>query len=70
MADLACESPVLTARLVTERLDVTRPTAGSLLRRLEAEGLLTRGGTGERGQQRFVAQEVLDALAGPLAARP
>lgn len=70
LADLACESPVLTARLVTERLDVTRPTAGSLLRRLEAEGLLTRGGTGERGQQRFVAQEVLDALAGPLAARP
>jgi DNA-binding MarR family transcriptional regulator len=48
---------------VTERLDVTRPTAGSLLRRLEAEGLLTRGRAGERGQQRFVAQEILDALA-------
>jgi Fic family protein len=63
LVDLVCESPILTPRLVTERLDVTRPTAGSLLRRLEAEGLLTRGRAGERGQQRFVAQEILDALA-------
>lgn len=69
LVDLVCESPILTARLVTERLDVTRPTAGNLLRRLEAEGLLTRGSTGERGQQRYVAWEILDALTGPLASR-
>lgn len=62
LVDLVCESPILTARLVTERLDVTRPTAGHLLRRLEAEGLLTRGSTGKRGQQRYVAREVLEAL--------
>lgn len=65
LVDLACESPILTARLVTERLDVTRPTAGSLLRRLEEEGLLTRGSTGARGQQRYVAWEILEALTGP-----
>lgn len=71
LVDLACQSPILTARLVTERLDVTRPTAGNLLRRLEDEGLLTRGSTGTRGQQRYVAWEILDALTGPPAtARP
>jgi len=63
LVDLACESPILTARLVTERLDVTRPTAGSLLRRLETEGILARAEAGGRGQQRFVAREVLDVLA-------
>jgi len=63
LVDLICESPILTARLVTERLDVTRPTAGNLLRRLEAEGLLVRGNSGERGQQRYVAPEILDAVA-------
>ena len=62
LVDLACEAPVLTARLVTERLDVTRPTAGSLLRQLESEGLLVRASTGDRGQQRYVAREILDAL--------
>jgi Fic family protein len=63
LVDLACEAPVLTARLVTERLDVTRPTAGNLLRRLETEGILARAEAGGRGQQRFVAREVLNVLA-------
>ncbi len=67
LVDLICEAPIVTARMVTERLDVTRPTAGSLLRRLESEGILTRTRAGERGQQRFVAREVLDALAGDTA---
>lgn len=62
LVDLACEAPVLTARLVTERLDVTRPTAGSLLKRLESEGVLVRASSGSRGQQRYVAREILDAL--------
>ena len=64
LVDLVCESPILTPRLVTERLDVTRPTAGNLLRRLEAEGLLERAGTGQRGQQRYVARELLDVVTG------
>ena len=63
LVDLACEAPVLTARLVTERLQVTRPTAGSLLRQLESEGLLARASTGDRGQRRYVAREILAALS-------
>ena len=62
LVDLACEAPVLTARLVTERLQVTRPTAGSLLRQLEGEGLLARTSAGDRGQRRYVAREILAAL--------
>lgn len=64
LVDLACEAPVLTARFVTERLGVSRPTAGSLLKRLESEGVLVRTSSGERGQQRYLAREVLDTLIG------
>jgi Fic family protein len=64
LADLICATPIVSARLVTERLTVTRPTAGNLLRLLAAEGLLVRAGTGDRGQQRYVAKEILDILAG------
>lgn len=63
LVDLACEAPILTARFVTERLSVTRPTAGSLLRRLEQEGVLVRTSAGDRGQQRYVAREILEAVA-------
>ncbi len=62
IVDLACQAPILTARFVTERLNVTRPTAGNLLRRLESEGILVRAGSGDRGQQRYVAQAILDVL--------
>lgn len=62
LVDLICESPIVTARLVTERLDVTRPTAGNLLKGLEREGILVEGPRGDRGQQRYVASEILDAL--------
>jgi Fic family protein len=62
LVDLACEAPILTARLVTERLGVTRPTAGNLLRRLESEGVLVRASAGDRGQQRYVAREILATL--------
>jgi Fic family protein len=62
LVDLICESPIVTARLVTERLDVTRPTAGNLLKALEHEGILVAGPRGNRGQQRYVASEILDAL--------
>ena len=53
---------MLTAQMVRSRLQVTRPTAGNLLRRLAAEGLLERGAPGARGQQRYVAREILEVL--------
>lgn len=62
LVDLICESPIVTARLVTERLDVTRPTAGSLLRGLEHDGMLVQGRRGDRGQRPYVASEILDVL--------
>lgn len=69
LVDLLCEAPILTARLVTERLGVTRPTAGALLRRLEDEGLLEQAGSGERSQRRYVARELLDVLVTDASAR-
>jgi Fic family protein len=64
LVDLICESPVLTARFVGERLGVTRPTALKLLRRLAQEGMLSEVQTGLRGQRRYYADELLDAITG------
>lgn len=62
LVDLVCESPIVTARLVGERLGVTRPTALRLLERLEGVGVLTAGAEGARGQRRYLARELIGAV--------
>lgn len=69
LVDLVCESPIVTARLVGERLGVTRPTALRLLERLEEVGVLTAGTEGARGQRRYLALELMDAITGEGHAR-
>lgn len=69
LADLVCERPILTARLVMERLGVTRPTSISLLRQLSGLGVLTEQSSGPRGQLRYVADELLAALSDDVDAR-
>lgn len=64
LVDLICETPVVTTRLVEERLGVTRPTALRLLRRLEERGVLSEESRGVRGQRRYVAREMMAAVAG------
>lgn len=64
LVDLAFDQPVLNARVVEERLSVTRPAALAALRQLEAAGILTPASGGPRRQLRWRAQEVLDVLAG------
>ncbi|MEO6628277.1 MAG: Fic family protein, partial [Aquihabitans sp.] len=63
LADLVCERPILTARLVMDRLQVSRPTAISLLRQLTGLKVLTEQKSGPRGQLRYVAQDLLSALS-------
>jgi Fic family protein len=63
VADLVCENPVITTRTIEDRLDVSRPTALRLLRRMEEQGVLTEQEEGARGQRRYVAQEMMDAVA-------
>ncbi|MGI8756241.1 MAG: hypothetical protein ACR2MB_10350, partial [Acidimicrobiales bacterium] len=69
LADLIFERPILTARLVMDRLKVSRPTAISLLRQLTGLGVLTEQAAGPRGQLRYVAEDLLSALSDN-AARP
>lgn len=64
LVDLICESPVVTSRLVEERLGVSRPTALRLLRRLAERRVLSERERGTRGQRRYVAQEMMAAVAG------
>jgi len=64
VVDLICENPLATTRLVEERLGVSRPTALRLLRQLEERGVLTEGDAGLRGQRRYVAREMMEAVAG------
>ncbi len=46
LADLIRERPILTARLVMDRLTVSRPTALSLLRQLTGLGVLAEQASG------------------------
>ena len=64
VVDLLCENAVITARSVEARLGVSRPTALRLLRRMEEQGVLQERGAGLRGQRRYVAPELLDAVSG------
>ena len=60
--DLAFEQPVLTARVVEERLAVSRPAALNALRQLADLGVLGEVGEGPRGQLRWRAHQVLSVL--------
>ncbi len=63
LVDLACETPILSTRTVEARLGVTRPTALKLLRQLEEVGVLEEGSPGPRGQRRYLATELMAAVA-------
>ena len=62
LVDLAFEQPVLNARLVQTRLDITRPAALTALRQLDELGVLVEVGEGPRGQLRWTAHEILAVL--------
>lgn len=64
LIDVICENPLVTTRLVEQRLGVSRPTSLRLLRRLEELGVLEEGVAGARGQRRYVAREMMAAVAG------
>jgi Fic family protein len=63
LVELALEQPVLTARVVEQRLGITRPSALSALRVLDDVGILTEASDGPRGQLRWRATGVLDVLS-------
>lgn len=64
LVDLICENPVVTTRSIENRLGVSRPTALRLLRRMEEQGVLTEAEEGARGQRRYVARGLMEAVAG------
>lgn len=64
LVDAICENPVVTAKSIEDRLGVTRPTALRLLRRMAEQGVLSEGEEGARGQRRYVAREMMDAVVG------
>ncbi|MGD0452819.1 MAG: Fic family protein [Solirubrobacteraceae bacterium] len=63
LVDLVCEVPIVSSRAVEARLGVTRPTALKLLRQLEGVGVLQEGTVGQRGQRRYLAGELMAAVA-------
>jgi Fic family protein len=69
LVDLICEIPIVTTKSIEGRLGVSRPTALRLLKRMEEQGVLSEGEAGARGQRRYVAREMMDAVAGDAAAR-
>jgi Fic family protein len=63
LAELTIEQPVLTTRVVEERLGITRPAALKALRHLEDVGILVAAAEGPRRQLRWRADEVLSVLS-------
>lgn len=59
LLDFLFQQPIITVKLATEVLDVTQPTAGSLVNALEEMGLL-REITGQRRNRKFEYQEYLE----------
>lgn len=68
LVDLICENPIVTTRAIEGRLGVSRPTALRLLRRMEERGVLKEGAEGVRGQRRYVALAMMDAISADAAA--
>lgn len=64
LVDLICENPVVTTKSIEEHLDVSRPTALRLLRRMAEHGILSEEAAGARGQKRYVARAMMDAVTG------
>ena len=62
LVDLICANPLVTTRLVEERLGVSRPTALRLLRGLEQRRVLSEAEAGARGQRRYAAWELMAVL--------
>lgn len=63
LVDLVCDTPIVSSRKVQYGLGVTRPTALKLLRRLEDVGVLEQAAAGPRGQRRYLARELMSAVA-------
>ncbi|MFV0306667.1 MAG: Fic family protein [Desertimonas sp.] len=62
LVDLTFEQPVLTARFVERRLEITRPAALSALRQLGDLDILADATDGPRGQLRWRADAILEVL--------
>jgi len=63
LVELICENPIVTTRSIEDRLGVSRPTALRLLRKMEDQGVLSEGVAGAREQRRYVAREMMEAVA-------
>lgn len=66
LVEMVCVNPIVTARSVEDGLDVSRPTALRLLISMEQHGVLGQASPGARGQRRYVAREIMDAVTGEL----
>ena len=63
LVNLVCETPIVSSRAVEAGLGVSRPTALRLLKQLERVGVLEEGRAGPRGQRRYLARELMEAVA-------
>jgi len=64
LISLVVEQPILNVQNVISRLQVSQPTASTLLRKLEQLGILTSRGQGGRGRKEsWIANQVWDLMS-------
>jgi hypothetical protein len=64
LVELICENPVVTTRSIEDRLGSADRRRYDGLGGWKERGVLTEGETGARGQRRYVARGMMDAVAG------
>ncbi len=63
LIDIVIGNPIVSARIVEQRANVSRPTSLTWLREFQDLGILTPAKSGQRGQQRWVAHDILEIIA-------
>jgi len=67
LIDLLFTNPLVTVGAVTRALDVSQPTASSLLRKASDRGWLeSLGRRGRGGREEWIAREIWNAVASPI----
>jgi Fic family protein len=62
LVELICQIPIVTTKSIENSLGISRPTALRLLGRMEDEGVLSAMPAGARGQKRYVAHALMEAV--------
>lgn len=64
VVEMICQAPIVTGHTVEQEVGISRPTALRILDKMSKLGILEEMETGARGQRRYLAGQMLNAVLG------